>query len=107
MAIKKSAQSSYYAKIGEPNLGGGKLIQQFGTCTFTTKKKVVTLVTDLKKIVGFSYAYKKGRPPETTQSQLTLMGPSGSVLPSVNCVHIARASAWATASVVWYELVGW
>jgi len=114
-------QSSWYAKINDPNIGGGRLCYQFGTCKFASRKKTVSLATDLKTVIGFNYAYKYGR---NTGGALGLsaiiLGTTGTVkykTGSTGFIRVSRAtggakgagkqSAWASAATFWYELVGW
>ena len=115
------SQSTWYAKVNDPNMQGGRLCYQFGTCKFASRKKTVSLTTDFKTVIGFNYAYKCGRAAfKAAGLSSILLGTTGTVKYKTGAggyIRVSRAtggakgaglkSAWASAGTFWYELVGW
>lgn len=110
------AQTSYYAKLEQPELAGGHvLITQFGYATANAKTKTTTIRTKLRYLKGFQWTWKTRVNPGATAktsnhqgywytTQAIATGGAGG-----NYITIKRVTLGGvpTNATLWYELVGW
>ena len=100
------SQSSYYAKVGTPEIGGNKLVYQYGSAKFVAKRKRVTLATELKVVKAWNWGGKKSVTAETHASG-SIMATTLTV--KTRAIYITRSTLGASPSgmTFWYELLGW
>lgn len=104
------AQSSYYAKLEKPELGGSKLVLQFGTAQFSAKKNTLSIATQLKSVKHFTYTWKSGASSEAHASGLVLRSTlSLCRTGSGPMIRVTRATLGAASSgaSIWYDMAGW
>lgn len=101
-----ASQTSYYAKIGRPELGGQKLTVQYGHAKFLAKRKTCTMTVGLRTVRSVALTWRSGA--NTDVSASGMLRTTGSVGAS-RWIKVTRATLGGCASGAsfWYELMGW